>query len=408
MKPQIFAPLESLIGTLEMDMFESFIMDEVERSLKLKTLLFPESFMEANKNYSTMRNALLDSMTKGFNWNKYICGPDCLDHSFTPENYSNVRRRFTLAAIASWMTSSRRVMQMTEDLQLLLTLTSLEKTDWTMMEWPFDSFIISLATPMTYGTGIWERRCDAILIGRESKIPDATILFGSANEQKGVGEKSPFSIYFLRDGFKSLNECYSIAERSKLIKLARKNPYKANEIIHKNKERKWNEVSGWSSFYVSADIFKENGIISFIDESVRGYQNVGIDKILQVLFGSMLYMASLQKSRRANAENSGQWFRSKERPKTSTGRQIADASLIAQIGSEIRLCPDEKERFTNVAKLSKSDREISAHFRIGYFRRPPGLGNDPDAEKSVFVRPTIVRPDRLEKGSVPIGAVQKV
>ena len=403
MRPQIFEPLESVIGTLEMDMFEEHVLTVAEDVFGDAEHIFPESFKKSHQHFATMRSALLNSMTQGFNWSKYVGGHDIVEfNSYTPVSYSHVRRRFTLAAIASWMMSSRRVMQISEELQLLLSMTSLDNTDWSMMEWPFDSFIINLSEPIVYGAGDFKTTCESILVARESKIPGAAIMFAEANGEKPLGEQQPFSIYFLRSGFKSLAECYPISERRKILRLLKTRPDIAGNQIMKNKERKENEYRGWTSLFVSADIFKENGISKFMETCDK-------DKhpILTILFGSMLYMSSLQKSKRANAENSTQWVKPERSSKTTFGRQICDESLLALIGSEIKMTPDENERFRSYQNTSRKSSELSAHFRIGYFRRPPGSGNDPFAIKTVWVRPTIVRLDRLKEGALPLGAIQK-
>lgn len=44
-----------------------------------------------------------------------------------------------------------------------------------------------------------------------------------------------------------------------------------------------------------------------------------------------------------------------------------------------------------------------AHWRTGYWRRRPGEGNDPNAPRVVWVRPTRVRKDRLAEGELPAG-----
>ena len=118
----------------------------------------------------------------------------------------------------------------------------------------------------------------------------------------------------------------------------------------------------------------------------------------------MLYMSSLQRSKRANAENTEKWAKPQGRESTNFCRQIADASLVAMVGSEIVMSPEELRHFREHLGLPKSEREVSAHFRTGFFRRPRGQGKNPDAVKSEWVRPTIVRRDRLEEGALPVGA----
>ncbi len=410
--PFLLEALEDTIGTLEMDMFEAHVMNLAYQNVGNVEDAFPASFIRSTANFGTVRMALLDSLTRSFDWVKYVGGTDLGDFAYDNYSYGSVRRRFTLAAIASWMMSSRRVLQLTPELQTLLSLTSLKNTDWSMLEWPFDSFVVNLAEPMTYGRGEWQTTCDAILIGRESKIPGATIVYAGSTEVNRADCEYPFSIYFLRKGLKTISECYPIAEQQRLLRMATNNPEQAFETIRSRKNRKWNECRGWSSHYVSSEIFGENGIQDFVyggpfsdgfedDEHTAGLQNV-----LEVLFGTMLYMSSLQHSKRASAENSGQWAPLQNQGTSTFCRQIADASLVAHVGSEIKMAPDELRRFRDHLNLSKGEREVSAHFRTGFFRRPKGQGQNPEALKSEWVRPCIVRRDRLAEGALPVGAIQ--
>lgn len=57
-----------------------------------------------------------------------------------------------------------------------------------------------------------------------------------------------------------------------------------------------------------------------------------------------------------------------------------------------------------ITDSQRSYHELCAHFRRGHWRRPPGQGDDPTASKTVWVRPTLVRRDRLPEGALPGGS----
>lgn len=67
--------------------------------------------------------------------------------------------------------------------------------------------------------------------------------------------------------------------------------------------------------------------------------------------------------------------------------------------------------FTSHGHRTSSDEdstcEVRPHFRRGFWRRPNGLGNDPDAPATIWVRPTWVRKDKIQDGESPIGSFQK-
>ncbi len=51
---------------------------------------------------------------------------------------------------------------------------------------------------------------------------------------------------------------------------------------------------------------------------------------------------------------------------------------------------------------------IGPHFREGYWRRPSGYGHDPEAEYTMWFRPTWVRKDKIAAGEKPIGSFRSV
>jgi hypothetical protein len=53
-------------------------------------------------------------------------------------------------------------------------------------------------------------------------------------------------------------------------------------------------------------------------------------------------------------------------------------------------------------------REVSVHFRSGYWSRPKGQGRNPEAQATIWHRWTIVRRDKLQKGEIPNGSIVTV
>lgn len=76
---------------------------------------------------------------------------------------------------------------------------------------------------------------------------------------------------------------------------------------------------------------------------------------------------------------------------------------VCTVSSIYRLTPEERKLIGDHAVSRRGTVELCAHFRRGHWRRPPGKGDDPTAEKTVWVRPTLVCRDRLAAGSMPGG-----
>ena len=93
-----------------------------------------------------------------------------------------------------------------------------------------------------------------------------------------------------------------------------------------------------------------------------------------------------------------------EKVKRSSGlRLVTNEADICTVQSVCTLTDNERIIFRNISNGTKSY-EVSPHYRRGLWRRPPGKGNDLEAEKTVWVRPTLVRADRVLENTLPVGS----
>jgi hypothetical protein len=82
-------------------------------------------------------------------------------------------------------------------------------------------------------------------------------------------------------------------------------------------------------------------------------------------------------------------------------RSITDGARICTVSSSYVL--SQAEQAVIGRREQTGTYQVRPHFRRGHFRRRPGHGHDPAAPRVVWVRPTLVRADRLPPGGIPGG-----
>jgi len=124
------------------------------------------------------------------------------------------------------------------------------------------------------------------------------------------------------------------------------------------------------------------------------------DSMIRVVVGMCLYLKTLP---------SGSPHQSEWRPVPRSGlpdpKAISNEAQVCTVSSCYKLTTQERVMLgLEGTKQEKALYELSCHFRAGHWRRPPGMGSDPTAPKTVHVRPCIVRKDRLQEGELPGGS----
>ncbi len=333
-----------------------------------------EVFRGPVSHFPEFRNHLLTIHDHGFDWNRFI-GPTHFNSEMEQLKYL---RGCISGAIASWTLSSRRVYTIDEELQLLLSITSLEGVDWRMVHFPFDSFLLKLAFPIRADDG---RSFDSILV---SKVADLS----PAKYENGYVR--PVSLILIPEELYDLDKVVPMSQRQKLTRWMKNDLQKAAAFLQGIRGLKKPNVV---IINVRPDILETN-LVAEASKDSSSYT----EEMFRLLFGTLLYMQSLP----AIETGANTWTK-EEGPKKSIVRpSIDDESLVCHIVNHRKLIPEEKKVFKEVA-LRKTGYEMSAHHREGHWRRPPGHGDDPNYPKTVWVRPTIVRKDRLSKDGLPGG-----
>jgi hypothetical protein len=291
-----------------------------------------------------------------------------------------------------WTKHSRRVFHLSEELLTLLSLTSLDGLNWKNVPWPFSSFLVTLEMPLIGKTGV---PYDAILVHRWN-----------------LGEGEALIITLFSSELERYHTITSM-DRDRLRRLYRIGRYEKviTQLIAKSKQYDAMDMKligmalppGFDDRPVEescVDHFQRAGLESLLKEGVGVDVSVS-DAACRIAVGLCLYLTTLPNN---GGEHCSPWERAvPQSEKKRDPHAISNEALVCTVTSIYKFSAEERE--TVEALRGCAHAEMCAHFRRGHWRRPPGKGNDPEASKTVWVRPTLVRKNRLKPGEVPGGAL---
>lgn len=296
--------------------------------------------------------------------------------------------------LLSWHKDSRRVYHLSEDLEVLLRLTSLKDVNWGDIRLPFPSFVITLNQPL-------EGRYDCIILSTILDALTGTPLTFISLLPRTLGEACQTS----RRNF-GYEAARDLAGRGRWKKLA--------EHIGPAKLESVDVVTFAFNMAAIAETPVATPLSRYapapvglpVEAALRA--DIGAqanDDAMRIIAGLCLYLKTLP----PGSPLLGPWVRvrppstGKRKPKPST--LITDAAQVCTVASTFVLTHEER---AIVREHGASGLSLSPHFREGHWRRPPGKGSDPTAEKTVWVRPTVVNRHKLAEGELPGGAEKTI
>lgn len=380
-------PIDRLLRSYEVTMqFLSFVIEIFTKGQKGH---FADPFWNRIlngpvKHWQSIRSALLNVHTDGFDVEKYV-GPTHNCHPQNMREFEFTYSRDIAARVAEWMKSSRRVYRIPKDLQLLLGSTSLRDIDWSMIKWPFESFLISLEEPLVFQG----KMIDAILIARETIFNHEVMVI-----QTIATDLPTMESVFIGDQRTRIEGAIKKGDSSSL-------EYAKEKLASAIKNR----MNGGGDIWLTKkDCFEPGGFASRFEESDLGEadETSSSKVVFRTVFGLMLYLQSRPTEELIPKGWKSSTFERREGP----GRVIRLASEVCAVKSIYSLTSVERRVLEPI--LRGGYVEVAPHHREGHWRRPPGKGKDPNHLKTVWVRPTIVRRDKLADGGLPIGSTEIV
>ncbi|MFA5128144.1 MAG: hypothetical protein WC457_04065 [Patescibacteria group bacterium] len=297
-------------------------------------------------------------------------------------------------AMHAWVNSSRRVYRLSDSIRDYFDEVSLAGVGWLDINWPFNSFAVQFDTPINF-----EEHSSSI---------DCVIIYRASYE--GV---SYICCLAMDSGLGNLT-FYSPEKREKMLWAIKKNHWhKYHRLMSQNAyavspfayplipmwmpEDKFKCLRG----DVSNEMFQRESAHPDFGSVVHGVENR--DEILQkdyVYFLSIYRLVvalCLYLQTKPSRESTDV-----PRPKND---EIDPDHLT--YGSDVLVVSTGQGLSETVSESDgKTGRTLPAHFRSGYYRRPFGMGKDPNCPKTVWVKPTIVNRSQLPVGKIPGGVEQ--
>ncbi|MDP2655260.1 MAG: hypothetical protein Q8P17_01730 [bacterium] len=282
--------------------------------------------------------------------------------------------------LGKWNSSSRRIYYVPDDLILLLESTSLKGLTFRDIHLPFSSFAIALETPLINGEG---KELDFFLIGDFSF--QCFALYGFA--------RSLSKVKWVDSSLRAnIDEAARRGNARRFMQLTKKELHRISVI-----------TEHWESSIhpnaVSEDDLEEDleKMLSKAEkEDVKDY----VTKFFRVFVGLCLYLNSFSNTYSNVTERIPNIKKAYAGAKD--GPVLTEAAEVCRVQSIVQLTLKEKEIIRD--QLSgRGGWEVRTHFREGFWRRPRGEGHNPLAQKTIWVRPTLVRRDRLPDGALPLG-----
>lgn len=304
-----------------------------------------------------------------------------------------------------WSRFSRRVFQLSSDLQTLLSAISLERVTWDMVNIPLPSFVITFPEPLKDNLG-WEADC---------------VLFADITElmkkYRDIGEDKKILHYSLFSNNLENVKPISWDDKNRMKKAIMRKDY-AKFIRFGRKHLKGGEIESSNTHQIRSgsveiSLGKDEPVIGTFMRQVTD-ENTTEDKyqmssVIEKAFHQMvtlcLYLDSLKPAER---KNSVKEVTIAGKKKTDNPKAITDVADIFTVKCEHYLSDEDKSVINEIRRNRESGSTMCVHWRRGYCRRMPGMGNDPDAPKIVIVKPTFVNAKILKPDTLPPGSKASV
>jgi hypothetical protein len=319
--------------------------------------------------------------------------------------------------LSCWTLNSRRIYEISGELQTLLMATSLKEVRWSDVDWPFLSFAMSLEQPMR---SLPDDLGSDFLIVYQCSLPQSWMKYG---RREGVPDNYEEPV-FMAEGFNSsrLNEYQPLTQAQKDDLTRRLGHARTRRSTLRQLEADWKSLDeanlrgfeGMSGFMVplNRDTLIPESVAKSMDERrkeglpdhLSAQQLAFYERLTRLVAGFPLYLKSLPAKSPCL---------SPPQPICAAGPDpsaIVREADLCTVSSKFRVSREEQV-LLGIIPGEPGEREryaLSCHFREAYWRRFPGQGKNPNAPKAVHVRSTIVRRDRLPDGGTPGGSVKNM
>lgn len=289
---------------------------------------------------------------------------------------------------ASWMAFSRHVYNIAPDLQLLLELTSVSNLRWDDLPWPFDAFAIRFGRPIQAAEGV---NFDMMLVNRRSLI---TYIRDDPTKKPSIEFMLlPTNLGdFIRLDWRKMQRLEHLMNKGHNAKAL-------NEIALYQLDQEGNTPQLTFGFVSqSPDERIKDSLDRYDGRHARPGNIQASDVAMRVMIGLCIHLASLPPKHTAIQ------MEGPAPPPDPEIRAITSGAHVCTVLSGFTLSPDERHALGTI-EAPRQYHQLSPHWRRGHFRREKGQGQNLNAPRCIWVRPTLVRRDLLKHG-MQVGGAQ--
>lgn len=292
--------------------------------------------------------------------------------------------------ILDWTRSSRRVFKLGAEMQHAFEHISAADVARDDIVWPFDAFLLELSAAISVVTPTGQRYTGSnILVSQPFR-------YVADFRDTSLGHLPVTAITLLNDGFVQYKPLNAEEKRVALSSMMSPHPTKALKFIInkagrilKSGERLCKEMLLVPTFGPESvqDYFNDQGITDPVGQ-----------KMLRLVMNLCLYLEAI--------ENTQDVVRHGLPHKPTRGQPInviTDGTRVCEVANVHSL-----QSLAATNRPGAGHKITEPHWRRRHNRRPPGSGADPSAEKTVRVKPTLVRPDLIPMFGLPGGSVTKI
>jgi hypothetical protein len=289
--------------------------------------------------------------------------------------------------LACWTIHSRRVYHVSEDLQAMLAATSLGDRRLSDIRWPFPSFGISLARPIS--SEQWQRDFDFLLV---SPLP------GLENDQFDMENGCAVTM---------LNQRLRVWKPYPHRSFVERNLLGRDRVMEAHLRLQADGILEKDMMLSSGTVLFPKALSSVTIEEVLRRTEPSTVHLWRVVFGLALYL----QAKKETAAHVTSWVKAEmplhlKVPSEPSKKLITNASQVCHVSSVYTLGDTEREDCFNIARTYPSGRTLPFHFREAHGRAPWGkrkaLGSA--AEKTVWIESVPVRLDLKPAEGVAGGA----
>ena len=306
---------------------------------------------------------------------------------------------FLPQSLFAWCRSSRKVYSIPEELQMLLSCTSLKNLSWNDVSWPFPAFYLELPIPIVAKN--FSEPYNAVLVSK-----------GILDSGEEIIQVDLFSLSVSR--YKKI----SYEERTKMNDLILKRKFNECHFLFNKIAGRYNKNRSYmSTFHVSSrdfdkpittpatELYYSKMIHKGIDEETGVPINLTDDDVvwseaLHIVIGLLAYIMSLDRGGKQECIKNIPY----ERPfflNAVDKLKLGYGVDLFKIASKYTLTDEMKIYYAQSKKDGVVNPYKGVHFRTAHWRRSPGSGSDREAPRCVYVRETIVGRHNLESGALP-------